>query len=338
MKKRVLIILAMVLISAGAGRAFWLHDRKADTKALQALHGNVDIRQVSLAFENSGRIVKLAVQEGDRVHSGQVLGFLDTRTLEIQAEQATARFDAQQQLVRQLHAGARPQEIAQAKARLAAVQAQAEQAREDLFRLNGIAADTNGRGVSRQALDQAIGNDRVAQAKVAEQQESLNLLQLGARDEERNAAEAQLRAIEADLDLIRHRIAQCELRAPVDAVVRARLLEPGDMAFPQKAVYTLALANPKWVRVYADETDLGRIKPGMKASVHTDSWPDQPVSGKVGYISSVAEFTPKAVQTEALRTSLVYEVRVMVDDPDNRLRLGQPATVRLDTGDDGVEQ
>jgi HlyD family secretion protein len=81
--------------------------------------------------------------------------------------------------------------------------------------------------------------------------------------------------------------------------------------------------------VYVSETDLGKVKPGMQARVTTDSHPDQPISGTVGYISSVAEFTPKSVQTEELRTSLVYEVRVLVEDDANVLRLGQPATVRF---------
>lgn len=104
------------------------------------------------------------------------------------------------------------------------------------------------------------------------------------------------------------------------------------MATPQRPVFALALTQPKWVRVYVGEPDLGRIKPGMQARVVTDGNPGRSITGKVGYISSVAEFTPKSVQTEELRTSLVYEVRVLVDDPQDVLRLGQPATVELTTG------
>jgi HlyD family secretion protein len=101
------------------------------------------------------------------------------------------------------------------------------------------------------------------------------------------------------------------------------------MASPQRAVYALAITDPKWVRAYVSEVDLGRIKPGMSASVTTDSHPAEPVRGRVGFISSMAEFTPKTVQTEELRTSLVYEVRIFVEDASNRLRLGMPATVRI---------
>ena len=115
-------------------------------------------------------------------------------------------------------------------------------------------------------------------------------------------------------------------------MVRSRLLEPGDMATPQKPVLALALTQPKWVRVYVGEPDLGRVKPGMPARVTTDGSPGQSIAGKIGYISSVAEFTPKSVQTEELRTSLLYELRVLVDDPQDVLRLGQPATVHLTAG------
>ena len=109
-------------------------------------------------------------------------------------------------------------------------------------------------------------------------------------------------------------------------------MEPGDLATPQRPAYTLALTSPKWVRAYVTETELGHIRPDQAARVSTDSHPDQPITGRVGYISSVAEFTPKSVQTEALRPGLVYEVRILLDDPEDRLRLGMPATVRIPLG------
>jgi HlyD family secretion protein len=151
----------------------------------------------------------------------------------------------------------------------------------------------------------------------------------GARLEEIASSEAELQREEAELELLRYQIDQGELRAPSDAVIRSRLRQPGDMVTPQSPVFALALKDPKWIRVFVRETDLGKIKPGMKAQVLTDSYPGEPVTGTVGYISSVAEFTPKSVQTEELRTSLVYEVHVIVEDESDALRLGQPVTVRI---------
>jgi HlyD family secretion protein len=124
-------------------------------------------------------------------------------------------------------------------------------------------------------------------------------------------------------------LADTKLFAPDNAVVRSRLMEPGELASPQHAVFALAIMDPKWVRAYVSESDLGKVKPGMKAHLTVDSFPDRQFDGWVGFISPVAEFTPKAVQTEELRTSLVYEVRVFVKDPRDELRLGMPATVHL---------
>ena len=165
-----------------------------------------------------------------------------------------------------------------------------------------------------------------------ERQDALALVQEGARREEIDAADAQVAAARAQLALLRHQLDQGELRAPVASVVRSRLLEPGDMASPQRPVLALAVTSPKWARIYVDESSLGQVKPGQTAQLSVDSMPGRTLAGRVGYISSVAEFTPKSVQTEVLRTSLVYEVRVLVDDPDDVLRLGQPVTVRLESG------
>ena len=124
-------------------------------------------------------------------------------------------------------------------------------------------------------------------------------------------------------------MAQSELTAPQDGGIRSRLMEVGDMASPQKPVFRMSLNTKKWVRVYVKEGDLGKIREGMDARVYTDSDPKNPVKGQIGYISSTAEFTPKNVETSELRTALLYEVRVYVTDPENRLRMGMPATVKI---------
>ncbi len=188
---------------------------------------------------------------------------------------------------------------------------------------------TSGQAISKQELDFAQSNQATAAASVKEREANLALLEKGARAEDRAATKAQYQATQANLDLIKYQLTQSELRSPVDAVVRARLQEVGDMTNPQKAVYTLALTDPKWVRVYANEKDLDWIKMGSVAQIIRDSKPDQPIHGKIGYISSVAEFTPKTVQTEDIRTTLVYEVRVYVNDPNDQLKMGQPVTVKI---------
>jgi len=101
------------------------------------------------------------------------------------------------------------------------------------------------------------------------------------------------------------------------------------MAFPQTPVLTLAFTDPVWVRAYLPESILGRVKPGIVATIHSDSYPDKTYTGWVGYISPTAEFTPKTVQTPELRTRLVYSIRVFACNPEDELRLGMPVTVIL---------
>lgn len=173
-------------------------------------------------------------------------------------------------------------------------------------------------------------------AQAESSRKASQLVTIGPRREDIAQAEQQLILVKTEYALVQRQLDESELLAPIDAVVRARLLEPGDMASPQRPVLTLAITQPKWVRAYVPEPRLSQIKPGMTASVTTDSAPDQPLVARVGYISSVAEFTPKTVQTAELRTSLVYEVRFMVEDKQNRLQLGMPATVHLNLATDSA--
>lgn len=321
----VLIIIALVIISFWA----WKYNNKNQKDNDLTLYGNVDIRQVSLAFEQSGRIQTLLVQEGDKVKAGQVLATLNTNSLEIQAKQAQAQLKAQQEAIVKQQVGARPEEISQAKAQLASTQADLDKASKNLQRLQILVNSTDGRAISQQELDYAKSNQHSAEAAVRERQANLELIIKGARQEDREATKAQYEVTKANLDLINYNLTQAELKSPVNAVVRARLQEVGDMTTAQKAVYTLALTDPKWVRVYANEKDLSSIHMGGTAQVIRDSYPNQPINGKIGYISSVAEFTPKTVQTDEIRTTLVYEVRVYVNDPNDQLKMGQPVTVKV---------
>lgn len=330
MKKPVLAAIALVLVVGAA--LIWFLSGKGQASDALVLHGNVDVRQISLAFDGSGRIETLNAEEGDQVRAGDSLATLDTSTLALQAQQAEAKLAADQQYLLKTRNGARPEELQQARERLAAAQAEAARTAADISRMHEVSASTAGRGVSGQEIDRAASAAKAAQAQAQEAGAALRMMVKGARGEDLAAAQAQVKASQATLALTRHNLAQGALRAPEDAVVRARLLEVGDMASPQRPVFELALTNPKWVRVYVDEADLGHIKPGMTAQVTTDSAPDRAVSGRVGYISSVAEFTPKSVETEDLRTSLVYEVRITVEDKSGFLRLGQPVTVKLRTG------
>jgi HlyD family secretion protein len=325
-KTRMWIVTAAVLLAVGAA-VWWLADGHKGSADV-ALYGNVDLRQADLPFNAGERVTEVLVQEGDHVKSGQVMARLDPTRMEPQVAKAEADVAAEQQVVNRLHAGSRPEEISQARANVLSAQADSANARRQYERLLELSRSSSGRAVSRQDLDSAHAALDVAEARLAVNRKALDLQVAGPRKEDIAQAEAQLRADQAQLALLRRQLADMELRAPVDGVVRSRLVEPGEIASPQKAAFTLAIIDPKWVRAYIAESDLGSVHEGIKASVTTDAFP-RPFEGWVGFISPIAEFTPKTVQTEELRSSLVYEVRVFVKDPGDLLRLGMPATVHL---------
>jgi HlyD family secretion protein len=326
MKQRIIPI--AVVVVAAAGVAWWLTHRQPASHDI-VLYGNIDLREVDLAFNDSQRVASVLVREGDSVRKGQVLARLDTSRLQPQLAQAQAQAAAQSAAVDRLHHGSRPEEIAQARANLTLAQADARQARDNYQRLEAVSDSSHGRAVSRQEVDNAKAQADVADARVAVSEKALQLALLGPRTEDIAQAEAMLDGEKAQVALLEQELADAQLRAPLDAVVRSRVAEPGDMASPQKTALTLAITNPKWVRAYVSESDLGRVRAAMPATVEVDSFPGRRFAGWVGFISPVAEFTPKTVQTQELRSSLVYEIRVFVKDPGDQLRLGMPATVNL---------
>jgi HlyD family secretion protein len=268
-------------------------------------------------------------QEGDHVKKGQLLAQLETSRLAPQVAKAEADLAAQQQAVERLHRGNRPEEIAQARANVEAAAADADNARAQYARLNALSTSSAGRAVSRQDMDSAKAALDTAEARLAVNRKALALELAGPRKEDIAQGEAQLRADEAQLALLQQQFKDADLRAPLDAVVRSRIVEPGEIASPQKSAFTLAIVDPKWVRAYVAEPDLGAVREGMKAAVTVDAFRGRSFPAWVGFISSVAEFTPKSVETTDLRSSLVYEIRVFVRDLHDELRLGMPATVHI---------
>jgi HlyD family secretion protein len=322
--KKILPIVFLLIIVAAGVTALWffVHGKKAGNELV--LFGNVDIRQVDLAFNSNERIDRVLAEEGDRVKEGQLLATLETIRLQHEVSQAEAQVRSQREVVAALVAGTRPEEIRRARADVAASEAEADNAELTSKRLGFLAAKDL---ISKQEADDAKAAADSARAKLKAAKESLNLAVAGPRKEDIAAAKATLQALEESLAVARRNLSYAFLYAPSDGVIQSRILEPGDMASPQKPVYTLALTEPVWVRAYVSETDLGKVRLGMTAFVKTDSYPGKRYKAWVGFISPTSQFTPKAVETREVRTSLVYQVRVYVKSPRDELRLGMPATV-----------
>lgn len=323
-KKKLLLIVSILVAIALVGTGFYLvENRIADKSGPLELYGNVEIREVNLAFQIPERVKEILVEEGDLVRKGDKLGTLETVRIQNSIRKAEAAVKAQEAVLLKRKNGPRKELIDQARAILEAERA-VERFAEIKFQRQNRLYEASAQ--SQQSKEDAESNYSVATGKTKVARRGLDLLLAGTREEDILEAEATLEARKADLAILKQQLKDTELTAPADGVIRNRILEPGDMASPEKPAFLIAIRDPKWVRAYVSETDLTRLKTGMKAKIYTDSL-KTPLDGWVGYISSVAEFTPKTVETKELRTALVYEVRIFVKDPGNLLRLGAPATV-----------
>ncbi len=326
---RVLLLLAILGGGGGAVYSWWrLQEGRVDTGVLR-LHGNIDVREARIGFNEAGRIDRMLKEEGDRVTAGEVVARLEDDLLRAALAAAEARLEAARALLRKLLAGSRPQEIEAARAELARLQALKEDADLKVRRLEKLALD---RFAPRAELDTARAEARALEAQVRRQRQTLSLLIEGPREEDIAAQRAEVARAEAELAAARARLAYTRLESKVQGTVTARLQEPGNVVLAYTPVYAVALDDPVWARVYAPEPHLGRLREGMSARILTDS--GGRYEAWVGYISPVAEFTPKYVQTEELRTSLVYQLRVYARNPDGGLRQGMPVTVEIELDGD----
>jgi len=299
---------------------------KTDNSAL-TLYGNIDIRQVELNFHDPEHIADMYVKEGDQVEKGQLLAIQDLARFQYAVESAEAKTEAQQQVVSRLVTGSRPEDIRRADAEVKSAKAAMLYAKKELNRMQNLVKK---KLTSKESVDRARSEYVTALEHMHALQEQQELAVIGPRKEDIAEAKALLKANESALKLAKKIWQDGHLYAPANGIIQDRILEPGDMTDSHTPVYTLALVDPVWARVYVPENRLGRLKQGMAAQITTDSYPDKSYNGWVGFISPTAEFTPKTVETPELRTHLVYQVRVFACNPQNELRLGMPVTVNLD--------
>jgi len=328
MSKKVRIAIAALVIVVVASAGFALSMWRNGAGGELTLYGNVDIRQVQLGFRVSGRISQALVDEGDLVKADTLLARLDDKPF-VDAVNSAEAVAAQRRATHdKMVAGPRVSEIGLARAQLAEQQANLENAERDFTRAAKLLPTA---AVAQQVFDTAFATRNAARARVEGSTHSLRLLEEGYRKEDIDAAAADLNAAEAALSAARTQLEDTYLKAPADGVILSRVREPGAIVSPSDIVYVLSLDRPVWVRCYVAETALGRIHPGMAVTITNDTHPTRPYNGTVGFVSPVAEFTPKSVETPDLRTDLVYRLRIVVTDPDPALRQGMPVTVRIPT-------
>jgi len=327
--KRVVAIVALAA-ALGGGYAYWRvygpPSFFARTSTALSLQGNVEVRQVNLGFKVAGRIEKLAVDEGAAVKAGQTLASLEKVYFEDALAQARALRDQAAANYAKMKAGNRPEDIAQAEATLVLNQATLLDATQNLDRAQSLLNTASG---TIKSYDDALATQRAAKARVNVASHALDLMNAGFRVEDVEAGHALLAQQDATVKVAERALADADLISPSDGVIESRAREVGSIVAAGEAVFVESLTRPVWIRTYVSEPDLPRLHPNMEVTVRTDDPKVPAMKGKVGFISTEAEFTPKTVETRELRTALVYRVRVVVADPGDALRQGMPVSVEI---------
>ena len=325
--KKILIPIAALAVVALVLRFTVFRSRGGDAIVAS---GSVEATEAQLGFQVPGRIDSIAVREGDRVTAGQVLARLDVTELQARRAQAAAQLDATRALLAELQTGSRTEEVAQSRTAVAAATDRLNDAQRDLARTRQL---LEGGAVSQEALDKAQTAFDLARAQRDQAAQARQLVETGPRPERIAAQRAQVAQAEASVRQIDATLANAVVRAPFTGVVTVKDREPGEVVGAGTPVLTVMDLGDRWVRIYVREDRVGAVRLGQAASITADTYPGKRYAGAVSYISSVAEFTPRTVQTAEERVKLVYAVKVRITgDAAVDLKPGVPADVVLQAG------
>jgi HlyD family secretion protein len=327
--KRYLVGVLIVAAIAGLLYYFFSRDHEEGTPFLK-VSGNIEATEVDVGFKVSGRIVSRSVDEGDWVEKGKVLATLDDEDLRQRLEVAQATLKSAQARLKKLLAGSRPEEIREAEAALQQAQFDFENKKVNYERIKSLFE----RGViPKDTLDNTESAFKISKAAVERAKENYQLVKIGPRKEDIEDARAQVEQAKANLKLIETQLSYTTLYSPLSGVVLVKSGEIGEVVNPGTPILTLADIENVWLKAYIPEADLSRVKWGQEVSVTTDLKPQKVYNGKISFISSQAEFTPKQIQTEKERVTLVYRIKIDIPNPKKELKPGMPADgkILLDT-------
>ncbi len=284
--------------------------------------GNVDVRTVSLAFRVSGRLESLNFDEGQKLKKGDIIATIENSIFKENINQINAQIKLQEIQIKKLEKGYRSEEIEKAKAKLLEVKVNLDRTNKDFKRAEELFKT---KSISEQAYDNAKAQAKDLQTQYDYAKSSLELVQNGYESEDIQSAKAQLESLKAQRNILQINYDDTVLYSPVDGTIITKVYEVGSIVNSSQTIVDIAKSDEYWVRSYLSEKYLGVVKTGMKAVVTTDS--NKTYEGVVSFISPLAEFTPKTVQTEDLRTDLVYRFRIVLKDVDESLKQGMPVTI-----------
>lgn len=326
MKRRIPILILLAALIAAAIYFYPRFTKKSEPENQLTLSGNIEAHESLVSFKVQGRIIELPVEEGQWVEPGSLLARLEDADF-----QQKVRIDEANVQVRESNlvlslAGTREQELRASQQTVLDAQADLQQKKTDQDRAQRLFSKD---AISAQDRDLAETAFKRSQASFQAAQQRYNQAAEGSRKEDIAIARANVHAARANLGLSRVNLDYTTLRAPSAGVITVRQAELGEVVVAGTPVVTLADLDHIWLRAYIVETDLGRVRWGQDAAITTDTYPGKQYHGRVSFISSTAEFTPKSVQTYKERVTLVYRIKIDVDNPNHELKPGMPADAHI---------
>jgi len=327
MKRKLILLLLIAAIVAVAAAFYPRLFHKSQNDNTLRLSGNIEAHESVVGFKVQGRISELPVQEGQWVNAGTLLARLDGDDYRRQAEMDEAALRVQQAQLALGLAGTRSQDLEASRQSLNDARADLEQRKLDYDRAETLFRERVG---SQQERDQADTNLKRAQATYRRAQQMYDEAREGTRREQLTVDRAAVAQAQEKLRISKLNVEYTVLRAPLAGVVVVRDAELGEVVAPNTPVATIADLDHVWLRAYVSETDLARVRWGQDATIRTDTFPGKSYRGHISFISDKAEFTPKSVQTFKERVTLVYRIKIDVENPNHELKPGMPADATIE--------
>jgi HlyD family secretion protein len=323
------LISIVILLAAAVSAGFYFYPRfkakPAPSNEIE-LSGNIEAHESLLSFKVPGRIVELPIDEGQEVKQDDLLARLEDSDIKQKVRIDEASVVVRQSNLALAEAGTRDQEVKALQQSVVDAQADLALKKADNDRAQQLFSKDE---LSAQDRDRAVTAFKRSEAALIAAQQRVSEAEEGARKEDIAIAHANLEQAKASLGLSRINASYTTLRATATGIITVRQAELGEVIAPGTPVVSVADLEHVWLRSYIAETDLGRIHWGQDATITTDTYPGKQYHGRIGFIASNAEFTPKSVQTYKERVTLVYRIKIDVDNPNHELKPGMPADARL---------
>jgi HlyD family secretion protein len=320
-KSLFLMIFAFIMLLC-----FFSCSREKKREDIITATGTIEATEIYLRTETNGLIIRFELEEGDKVNKGEIICQQDHEKLDNQLALAEAQIEEIKARLRLLRKGAREEEIEKGKAALDAAMSAMIEAEREFKRIEQLVAE---KARPSAALERAETSLELSRSKYDMAQKEYEIIKLGSRKEQIEAAEAQLKQAVAGMNLIKTQIEDTAIMSPIEGVLTEKIAEEGEFLPAGSLVAKITNLNDIWMKIYLSEKDFGKVRLQDKVKVSIDSFPNKKFDAHITYLSPEAEFTPKNIQTKEERVKLVFAVKVTIDNPQGYLKPGLPADAEI---------